>query len=146
MAGPTNPVGIGVAGGVAPLHRQRAAALDPDSDSFVKWMEWTSRAAPHQTDRVAEAWRKARPRDLARHLLGLEIVQLQRDLADFPAVGFLGRVAREQNHEPLERVDLHAANPRLGRPAAERERIRTVASLRIPSEQTMIKTIRGITI
>jgi hypothetical protein len=44
---------------------ERAAALDPDADTFAKWMEWTSQAMPHRAEAVARAWHTARPRDLA---------------------------------------------------------------------------------
>ena len=49
---------------------------------------------------------------VARDLLLAQVVELQRDVADLPAIDELGRAARQQDHEPLERIDLHAADAR----------------------------------
>jgi hypothetical protein len=62
-----------------------------------------------------------RPRNGPRHLLLREIVELHRDVADFPAIDLLGGGARQQNQEPLERIDLEAADADLLVALAERE-------------------------
>jgi hypothetical protein len=51
----------------------RACALDPQKDSFARWLDWAKEGNNTQPERVAEAWHKARPADLEPILYLMEL-------------------------------------------------------------------------